>query len=479
MKTMIWMAALLALAGCPKGGKGPKIDEGALETNPAANFQVGLNLLQNPDKKTGAIDYQTAYTRFSAAENLGGGAKASFNAGWVAEVLGKMPEAEGHYRKAYEANPSYEAAMFSLARVLEAQGKTADAVALYKSHADKNPNSTDARNDLVSALIKAGQHDQALAEAQEILRRKPDDATVYRNLSALYYAKQNYSLSQLTAEKALELNEGDPGVYNNMGVTYLIQGDEPAAIEKFKTAIKLQSTNFESNMNLGFVALNSGDYTLAKTCFDAATQSNPASLDAKLGLAVASRGMNDYKAAGDLYDQILAVDPQYDAAYFNAAILHEKYTKDFPRATKYLQSFIDAKAGTIPPTHEVFARMENVKAAQAAEEERKRIEAEKIAAEKERQKRNEELLANMATVITDARGKLTQHASCLDAGSVEEVTALLDQAQTVVDSKEVDMAADIQSLLDAYLPALNDAIAACGGGAPAPAPAPAPEGGTP
>jgi tetratricopeptide (TPR) repeat protein len=213
----------LALTGCPKGGK-PKVDAEALATNPAANFQQGLYLIQNPDKKTGAVDYGSAYNFFAASENLGGGAKASFNAGWVAETLGRPADAEGHYRKAYEADPTYEAAMFSLARVLTLQGKGAEAVDIYKANAEKNPTNYEARNDVISALIAAQRYDEALAEAQDVLRHKPDDATVYRNLSALYYAQQNYSMSQLTAEKALQLNAGDPGVYNNMGVTYLIQG---------------------------------------------------------------------------------------------------------------------------------------------------------------------------------------------------------------------------------------------------------------
>lgn len=476
MRILTTFSLITLLAGCPKGGGTTKFKPEDLENNPAANFQSGLDLLQHPDKKTGAVDYATAYDRFNKAANLGAGPKASFNAGWVAEQLGRPADAETHYRKAYETDPNYEPALFSLARVLTAQDKSDQAIELYRAVAAKNPGNIEARNDLVSALIAGGRYDEALAESQEILRQKSDDPTVYRNLSALYYAQKNYSLSQLTAEKALLLNAGDPGVYNNMGVTYLIQGDEAAAIEKFRTAIKLQSTNFEANINLGFVALNSGDYALAKTCFDAATSSNPSSLDAKLGLAVAQRGLKDYKAAGDLYDQIIAANPQFDAAYFNAATLNERYVKDFAKAQKYLQMFVDSKAGTIPPTHEVFGRMEQVKKAQAEEEARKAAEAEKKRLEEERLKRNEELLATMANTITDTKKKLETYGSCLDPASVEEVSMILEQAQMVVDAKDAEMAGDIQQLLDAYVPAVNDAVAGCAGGA-APAPAPAPEGG--
>lgn len=488
MRTLTaFVLALSLLSACPKGGGKPQtFSEEELSRNPAANFQAGVDILTHPDKRTGAVDYASAYNRFNASANLGGGPKASFNAGWVAEQLGRPADAEGHYRKAWETDPTYESAMFSLARVLEEQGKAAEAVDIYKANAEKNPTNWEARNEYVAALIAAGRHDDALAEAQEILRHKPDDATVYRNLSALYYTQQNYSLSQLTAEKALQINAGDPGVYNNMGVTFLIQGDEPSAIEKFKTAIKLQSTNFEANMNLGYVALNSGDYALAKTCFEAATQANPASLDAKLGHAVAQRGLKDYKAAGSMYDEIISADPQYDAAYLNAARLHYLYTKDFAEAMKYLQRYVDMKAGTLPPTHAVFAEMEKVKSKQAEEEARKAEEQRKIEEEKARQKRNEELLATMATTISTTKTKLTQNAACIDPGSIEEVTMILDQAQQVVDAKDTEMAPDIQSLLDAYVPAVDDAIANCDpslksapppeGGGETP-PAPAPEGG--
>jgi hypothetical protein len=82
----------------------------------------------------------------------------------------------------------------------------------------------------------------------------------------------------------------------------------------------------------------------------------------------------------------------------------------------------------------------------------------------------------MATTITTTKQKLTANASCLDPASVEEVNMVLEQAQQVVDAKDVDMAPDIQQMLDAYIPAIDGAIQGCAGGG-APAPAPAPEGG--
>ena len=63
---------------------------------------------------------------------------------------------------------------------------------------------------------------------------------------------------------------------------------------------------------------------------------------------------------------------------------------------------------------------------------------------------------------------------CIDPGSVEEVSMVLEQALMIVEIEEVDMAPDIDQMLDAYNAALGGAIENC---APAPAveEAPAPE----
>ena len=473
MRSIVLMAALAAsfLAGCGGGkGKIEKFTEEDFATRPEANFQRGIDLLNNPDK-FGVVDYTESYNKFVAAENLGGGAKASFNAGWVAERLGKAADAEAHYRKAYEADNTYDAALFSLARVLNEQGKAAEAVALYKSVAERDPANYDARNDLISAYVRAGQFEQAMAEAQSILRYDPQNSGVFRNLSTMYYAQGNYGMSQLMAEKSLELNDGDPGTYNNMGVTYLIQGEEAQAIEKFKTAVQLDSSNYPANMNLGYVALNSGDYQLAMTSFNNALTSTPGSLDAKLGLAVAARGNGEFKQSEQLYDEIIDADPQTEAAYFNAATLHEKYTKDFAKSLKYLQAYVDSQAGNLSPTHDVFAAMERVKSAKAEEDARIAAEKQRKKEEEERRKRNEELLKALATTIADYQGKIDTNAGCIDPALAEELSLVFEQASMVVEAEEVSMAADVQTLLDGYLPLIDDAVANCAGGAPA-----APEG---
>lgn len=453
--------AVSLVAGCgPKDGKLESFSEEQLATDPVANFRLGVQLLEQPGKG-GAVDYETAYRRFRDAAELGGSAKAHFNAGWVAEVLNRPEDAERHYARAFEADPGYRPAMFSYARVLSSNDKGGEAAAIYRTYLESQPDDLEVRNELVVALAAAGAFDEAEQEAAEILRRDPDNVQVYRNLSGMYHAQGSFGMSQLTIDKALSLQEGDAGTYNNRGVTYLLQGDTPAAIDQFQTAIKLDPDHFEANTNLGYIALTSGDYTLAHTALAKAVEARPQSVEARLGLAAAARGTADFERADALYREIILADPDLAAAYFNASTLHEVYTKDFDKALSYLESYVDAMSGSIGPDHEVFARMERVRATQAEEERRKAEEAEKKRLEEERRQRNEALLATMATEITAFEAKVTANAECLGPVA-EEAAMLIEQAKMVIESQDASMAPDIQSMLtDYYGPMVDETLTTC------------------
>jgi tetratricopeptide (TPR) repeat protein len=465
-------AAVGPLAGCPKQ-TGPAVSAEVLAVDPKANFAEGVKLLQTPKK--GVTDYAGAHNYFAKSVELNGSARAAFNAGWTAEVLGKPQDAVMYYKKAFDADPAYRAAMFSLARVYNQTGQGAASVDLYRGYLDTHADDIEVRTELIGALAAAKRFPEAEVQANEILLRDPKNAAAYRALSAMYYAKGEIGMSQLCNEKALQLNEGDASTYNNLAITDLLQGNEPSAIARFKTAIQLNSKHFEANTNLGYIALNSGDYALAKTSLQAAVDANPKSNEARLGLAAALRGTGDHTQAAALYDQIIAANPAMKEAYLNASVLHEFYTKDFTKAKAYLQSYVDKNPGAVTPSDPLFERMKRIDAAAAAEKARlAEIERKKKEAE-EREKRNKALLESMTASVGKYNTAFKEQASCLPPEMVEEGLMVLEQAQMVVEAQDVEMAGDIQMLLEGYVPVWDEALAGCGGGA-APAPAePAPQ----
>jgi len=451
--------------------KEPEVDESTI-TDPAYFFDRAVTTVKTPDSKTGLVDYQAAYDDFSKAIALGGGAKAEFNAGWTADRLGQPDRAEGHYRKALEADSGYTAALTNLANALGAGERHAEAVDIYRNYLAAKPDDLDMHNSLVNALTLSGSYDEAITEAQNILQKNPDNVSAYRNLSRTYFAKGEYGMSQLCAEKAKTLQDGDPGIYNNMGVTYLQQDDLPAAIDAFKTAIKIDPDNVEANMNLGYVALDSGDYKQAKTCFSQVQTAAPENVDGLLGLAIAQRGMKEFDAASATYDRILEMDPGNEVAYFNASTLHERYTKDFKKAKKILQAYVDQNQGSIGPNHDVFARIDRIsvseqeEADRVAELERKRIEAE------EREKRQKAQLEELKGQVASFKKKLDQ-ANCpavAEMGMLEDFAMIAEQGQMVIDAEDFQMAGDMVTFLETYEPMLDEFIPMCADAGPAPAP---------
>lgn len=457
--------ASVALTLAPGCKKGPTVEALSEEqaSDPTALFQQGVRYLKTPDPKTGEVDYVSAYDHFVRASELRPEPKVSFNAGWTAEQMGELEKAERHYRKAYEADPAYDRAMFSLTRVLTEIGKGEEVASMYQAYLERNPDEMDVRYDYMQALTDLGQYEEAEKQARQILRDDPKNAGAYRALSSMYFAQGRLGLAQLCNEKALEINDGDPGIYNNMGVTYVLQADAERAIERFQKAVKLNPSHFEANMNLGYIALDSGDYGLALDAFKKATSTQPNNRDAKLGLAVALRGNGEYDEADKLYREIIQADPKFKTAYFNASIMHERYTRDFKTAQKYLDEFIAAHVGEIGPNHEVYERKTRIEA--SIEEERKRQEA--IAAEekarKEREERNKQLLADLKAEVTRAKTRL---AECQDPATSEEAGMYLEQVELGMD--DASMAGDLKTFVD-QVHTMLDACLEGGGGTEEPA----------
>ena len=462
------------ISGCPKQDEVDPLAETI--TDPAVYFNRAVNTLQTPDK-SGNINYASAYEDFKLAVGLApANPKILFNAGWTAERLGKVDEAEQHYRAALAADATYTNALVNLANLLVGAGRFDEAVTIYEGYVNGRPTDMEARNSLAEALAGAKRFDDAIAQIQAILLVDPQNVQAYRNLSQVYFAKGDYPMSQLAAEKAITLNNADPGVYNNMGVTYLKQGDQTAAIDAFRTAIKLDPNNVEANLNLGYVALDSGDYAQGKECFSAVINTKPENIDAQLGLAVALRGLKDLDGAAKLYEQILEMAPTNELAYFNAATFHERYTKDFKKALSILEKYQEMMAGKIGPDHEVFVRIDRVKQSQIAEDKRIAAEKQKIAEAEERKKRQLAQLDDLKK-RNDSFKKKVEQASCpavAEMGMLEEFNMVIEQANEVIQQESFADAADMITFLDSMEPMLDELIPQCGGATPAPE-APAPE----
>ena len=465
------------LLGCPK--KNPTEPEGL---NPQVEFVQGVKKLQTPDRKTGEIDYATAFAFFQSAVNLKPEfANAAYNAGWAAEQMGKTTDAVTYYQKAYDTNPSKQF-LEALSDAMVVNGQSDDSIALYQTYVEQNPTDAEARYDLIKALTASGKTEDALVQASEILTLNSEDITVYRLLSRAFYQSGQYDMSLLCAEKANEMLmdvakktgqqvEKDPGILNNMGVTYLTMKDEPKAIDAFQQAIGVEVNHVEANLNLGFIALNSGNYTYALERFDATLVKDTNNFNAKIGRAIALRGIQDFGEAKKLYNQLLESDKNARIVYFNAATLEAKYNKDYKAAQKLLETYQSKN----PSDPDVAERLAELSTLQEEEARKAAEEAARKKAEAERQKRQQEKMNELKTAVSTLQADAESLGSCPDAvesGAVEMAMMVLEQGNMVIEANEIEMAADVIPFILDTQESLNALKDVCGGGGGGEAPTP-------
>jgi tetratricopeptide (TPR) repeat protein len=197
-----------------------------------------------------------------------------------------------------------------------------------------------------------------------------------------------------------------------------------------------------------------------------------------MGLAIALRGSKDYEKADEIYVKLLKQDPKNRTLVYNAAILHEKYTKKFDKARKIYEDFQKAMGGALSPSDDVFARLEEVKKSEEAEKARlAKLEQERKEKE-EREKRAMALITEMDTMVKSMEKDMADPCVASNAPDVVEMTMMvLEQVKPVIETKDTSMANDMKTFLDDSKAQLDAAKSACQAtGAPAPeGAAPAPE----
>lgn len=184
---------------------------------------------------------------------------------------------------------------------------------------------------------------------------------------------QTLELGLLVSEEASRRDPGYAGIWNTQGLILLEMGRTGSATKSFQNATQKDPKFFEAWMNYAAINLQFRGYGEAAKGYESAAALRPKDYDAKLGLAVSLRGQLDqyltakqemerkvsectdpdkaptppcqkanaefpprikdfegkfldfYKRAGAAYDAARDADPTRIEAYFNKALLVEKY----------------------------------------------------------------------------------------------------------------------------------------------------------
>jgi tetratricopeptide (TPR) repeat protein len=223
-------------------------------------------------------DYNAAKTAFDRAALLNPNYSVlEINQGIVLGVIGKQEEAERHFRRALELDPSANAHYY-YARWLVERGRAPQALEHLRSALRLSPAFGEVRTLLMRVLSAAGRDAELRAIAQDTLRI---DST---NAVARAYAS------------------GQPP-FDGVAATY------------------------DAYFNHSLAALQRGDHATAAEACRHALRFAPRSADAynNLGWSLFKLGFHDEAARA--YEQALAIDPRYDRARSNLQWLRSSQTQ--------------------------------------------------------------------------------------------------------------------------------------------------------
>lgn len=306
--------------------------------DPGEIFQEGLDL-KTAGEQAGSVDWERVHGKFAEACEVGfrddvnsPHTKACFDAGVVADQMGRHAKAAEHYRRALQADAGFKPAVQNLTVALMAAGKAAEALPIYEEYLAKNPDDAEMVNNYAGALGEAGMTDKGVEVIQGLLFKDPANMRAYKTLARIYFVGGRYLLSQMASSNALKITPDDADIHNNIGLAFLKLDKEAEAVVAFKEALKLDENNIEANMNLGLIAVKAADYPLAAQSFQRILSAQPGNADAQIGMAVAFRGSADFDESIARYDQVLTADKCHKLALLDKAVVQFLFQKEYKLA---------------------------------------------------------------------------------------------------------------------------------------------------
>ena len=252
---------------------------------------------------------------------------AHFQSGWSARQhyeaavslhrLGKLDDAERHYRTVLQLQRDHPGALHNLAVILIHTGRLAEAVEAYEKIIAVAPDDALAHAYLGQVLRSIGRNEEALAHLKRSLVLKPDHAEAHTNLGNVLAALDRPQEALASYAKALALNPRLAEPYNNMGNVLASLGRPEEAVIQFEKALALRPGFVPAMNNLGNLLSELGRHEQAASWFEQVLSLQPkdASAESRFGMALAA--LNRHEEAVKHYRNALGEQPSFPAALNN------------------------------------------------------------------------------------------------------------------------------------------------------------------
>ncbi len=145
---------------------------------------------------------------------------AQYNLGAALALLGRGPEAIGHYEQALRIKPDYAMAHNNLGTVYLQEGRVTEAIAHFEQSLQINPGNALAHWNLGTVFLQEGKVSDAIGHYEQAVRIKPDVAEAHNDLGIALIRVGKVSEAIAQYEQALRINPNYDEAHNNLGVSW-------------------------------------------------------------------------------------------------------------------------------------------------------------------------------------------------------------------------------------------------------------------
>jgi tetratricopeptide (TPR) repeat protein len=252
--------------------------------------------------------------------------------------LGRLEEAEAHYRRVRQCDPNSALAALGLGKVANARGRPEEAASLLAGamqdlttrkaahrlllNANQRLGRTNETDQLTKALAELP-HDKPLQDPflAEVHRLKTGEAAWIDQGDEWIKSGRLAEASQLL-EKTLQRYPNSDRAMFFLGRARLRLGDAVGAETVLTRAIALAPGNIEAHMQLGVTRLNRGRAKEAQTCFRTAIQAKPNLGAAWFNLGLSLGGEPQHRAESmAAFREAIRLQPNLGEAYLGLAVV--------------------------------------------------------------------------------------------------------------------------------------------------------------
>ena len=230
--------------------------------------------------------------------------------------MGRLAEAELHYREVLEVKPRQVDAQHLLGVIRAQQGRLLEALELIGGALPARPDSAAIQSDYGLVLHRLGRHAEALVTFDRALRLKPDDFAALGNRGNVLASLGRLEEAVASYDGALKFRPHYAEVLSNRGHALAALGRYDEAVGGYRKALMLRPGDMLVQSSLANALAVLARYEEALVAYDAVLAASPGDAAALTNRGNTLLYLSRHEAALESYERALAINPR-DAMTLN------------------------------------------------------------------------------------------------------------------------------------------------------------------